>query len=146
MNVVITSDHGMTSIKPEDGMIYVKLEDYLTDIDDNVYKVIEKGPVVMIAVKKGKVDVVFEQVSKMVGVDVYRKEDIPEGLHFKGGQHVQDILLVARANYFIVGLIKNKGKMVPVEVRKAVGTHGYFNVTDMRSIFFAKGPGSFKMV
>lgn len=53
VNVIITSDHGMTSIKKETGTEYVKLEDYVTDSDD-IYKVIDSGAVMSIAASEGR--------------------------------------------------------------------------------------------
>lgn len=55
MNFIITSDHGMTNIKKEAGVEYVKLEDYITEPAD-VYKIIDYGAVVSVAATQGKVD------------------------------------------------------------------------------------------
>lgn len=83
----------------------------------------------------------------MPGVDVYRKKDIPDKFHYKESRLVHDLLLVARPGYFIVGL--NSDKQIPYDSKASTeqpyrGSHGYYNITDMRTIFFARGPGKGK--
>lgn len=83
------------------------------------------------------------------GVLVYSKDDIPEELHYKRGTFALDFLLVAKPGYFIVGV---KGeKQIPNDEKSSsaqpyAGVHGYFNMTDMRTVFFAKGPGKQELI
>ncbi|CAL8110121.1 unnamed protein product [Orchesella dallaii] len=144
VNIIITSDHGMTSIKKDSGVEYIKLSDYVNP--DEIYKVIDYGAVVSIAVLEGKVDSVYNQVASIPGLDAYRKNDIPEEFHYKKSKLVHDILLVAKPGYFIVGL---KGeKQIPMDAKSSsvqpyAGSHGYYNSSEMRTIFFASGPGKY---
>jgi len=83
------------------------------------------------------------------GVDVYKKEDIPEDFHFKRGKLVHDFLLVAKSGFSIVGLkgpkqIPNDGKASSAE--PYVGIHGYQNMPDMKTVFFANGPGKINVI
>lgn len=86
----------------------------------------------------------YEQLLEMPGVEVYKKENIPEEFHYKEGRLVHDLLLVAKPGYFIVGL---KGeKQIPSDNKSSsenpyAASHGYYNSPDMRTIFFARGPG-----
>lgn len=87
---------------------------------------------------------VYAGLKEKEGFDVYRREDIPDYFHYKNNRLVQDILVVAKPNYFIRGL--QNSKQVPRDPPEfyTEGTHGYSNSTDMRTIFFAKGPGNQK--
>ncbi len=77
---------------------------------------------------------------------VYSKPNIPEEYHYKGGAFVLDFLLIAKPLNWIVGI--QSDKQIPKDDPKAYsdqpyqGVHGYnYGMTDMRTVFFAKGPG-----
>lgn len=147
VNVVITSDHGHTDVTLANGTKYVYLKDYIDDLED-VYGVIDYGPWARLVVMEGKIDKIYNELKRMPGVQMYKHMDIPEHFHFKRGHCLEDIYLLAKPKYFIVGLegakqigIRNNCTQACV-VKVPKSTHGYYNVTDMRSIFFARGPGN----
>ena len=39
---------------------------------------------------------VYKQLSQMRGMDVYRRDDIPDNYHYKNGRYVQEILVCAK--------------------------------------------------
>lgn len=39
---------------------------------------------------------VYKQLKQMRGVDVYRRDDIPDNYHYKNGRYVQEILVCAK--------------------------------------------------
>lgn len=46
---------------------------------------------------------VYKQLSQMTGMDVYRRDDIPDEYHYKNGRYVQEILVCAKpGNFFII--------------------------------------------
>lgn len=78
--------------------------------------------------------------------DVYQRDEIPDYFHYKGHRLVQDLLVVAKPNYFIRGMQNSKQiPRDPPDVNFWGGVHGYANMTEMRTIFFAKGPGIVKL-
>jgi hypothetical protein len=87
----------------------------------------------------------YDKLMLIPGVDVYKKDDIPEEFHYKRSKFVHDFLLVARPGCAIVGF---KGdKQIPNDSKASstqpyLGTHGYSNFAEMRTIFYAKGPGT----
>jgi hypothetical protein len=86
---------------------------------------------------------VYERLQGHEGFDTYRREDIPDEFRYKKHRLVHEILLVAKPNYFIEGL--DSPKQIPKDSPNRGlrgGIHGYPNMTEMRTIFFAKGPGN----
>lgn len=145
VNVMIVSDHGMTSGTPHSGAEYVEIDDYL-DMDDVSY-VIDRAAVAAVAPLPGKADKVYKQLKQMRGVDVYRRDDIPDHYYYKNGRYVQEILVCAKHGFVISGA--DSPKQIPRDPstpRPMIwgGLHGYDNThPDMRTIFMAMGP-SFK--
>ncbi|XP_046449994.1 glycerophosphocholine cholinephosphodiesterase ENPP6-like [Daphnia pulex] len=145
VNVMIVSDHGMTSGTPQSKAEYVEIDDYL-NMDDVSY-VIDRAAVAAVAPLPGKADKVYKQLKHMRGIDVYRRDDIPEEYHYKNGRYVQEILVCAKPGFIISGA--DSSKQIPRDPstpRPMIwgGLHGYDDKhPDMRTIFMAKGP-SFK--
>ncbi|XP_021967716.1 glycerophosphocholine cholinephosphodiesterase ENPP6 [Folsomia candida] len=141
VNVIVVSDHGMTWIGGGSGTVYVPVGDYVNS--SYVYKVLGKGAMMQIAPYSRRIDTVYENLKGRRGFDVYRRDEIPDEYHFKNHRLVQEILLVAQPNFYLQGL--QSSQQVPrsptyVPFRPQRGTHGYTNMTDMRTIFFARGP------
>lgn len=136
----MVGDHGMKWVGEGSDVQYVSLDEYINASD--VYKVLDRGPVIAITPYAKRVEQVYEGLKGKEGFDVYRREDIPDYFHYKNNRLVQDILVVAKPNYFIRGLQNSKQiPRDPPNVHFFGGVHGYANMTEMRTIFFAKGPG-----
>lgn len=85
---------------------------------------------------------VVKDLSKMPGVDTYVWKNIPDQFHIRSSAHALGILVSVKQGYFVSGL--SSEKQIPSGCRqpsKDKGFHGYYNSTDMRTIFFASGPG-----
>ncbi len=85
-----------------------------------------------------------QSLIKIPGVLTYSKANIPDKFHYKRGRFVLDFLLVALPGNFIVGV--EGEKQIPNDEKSSsfqpyAGVHGYYNMTDMDTVFFAKGPG-----
>ncbi|ODN05640.1 Ectonucleotide pyrophosphatase/phosphodiesterase family member 6 [Orchesella cincta] len=141
VNIVILGDHGMKGVGEGSNVTYLSLDDYINASD--VYKVLDRGAVFAITPYAKRLEQVYEGLKGKEGFDVYRREEIPEHFHYKNNRLVQDILVVAQPNYFIRGLAQSSKQVPrdPATVQYWGGTHGYPNMTEMRTIFFAKGPG-----
>lgn len=142
VNVMIVSGYGMAAGGAQSGVIYTEMDDYI-DLDD-VLLVIGRTTLAAVAPLPGKLEKVYNQLKRMPGVDVYRRDDIPDHYHYKNGRYVQQILVVARPGYIIRG--GSDYRHLPRDPPDLVwnGYHGHDeNHPDMRTIFMAKGP-SFK--
>lgn len=130
MNIIVTSDHGMTST-PADKVI--NLDDY---IDNNSYMITSSNPIAAIRPNTAELgEEIIKNLSKINHLHVYRKEDIPDEFHYKHNRRIQPILVVTDEHY---SLSHNASKEVPA------GNHGYNNsLQSMHPIFLGLGP-SFK--
>ncbi|XP_025949595.2 ectonucleotide pyrophosphatase/phosphodiesterase family member 5 [Dromaius novaehollandiae] len=127
INVIITSDHGMSQSSSER---LIELDQY---VDRELYKVIDHSPAVAILPKEGKLDQVYEALANAhPNMTVYKKEQIPDRLHYKHNSKIQPILALADEGWEIV---HNKSDHF------LLGNHGYDNVLpEMHPIFLAFGP------
>ncbi|KAF6113634.1 ectonucleotide pyrophosphatase/phosphodiesterase family member 5 [Phyllostomus discolor] len=127
LNLIITSDHGMTQCSEER---VIELDQYL---DKDHYVLIDQSPVAAILPKEGKFDDVYEALAHAhPNMTVYKKEEIPERWHYKYNSRIQPIIAVADEGWYI---LQNKSDDF------MLGNHGYDNMlAEMHPIFLAHGP------
>ncbi len=131
INLIITSDHGMSSIDKEKVVILSKRVN--TSLID---KALGGNPVYNIKAKHGKIDELYSQLSAIEEITVWKREDIPPHLHYGKNDRVLDMVAVADSSWSLL--------FKPWSSHDFGGTHGYTpNNTDMHTIFYATGP-SFK--
>ncbi|ESO96943.1 hypothetical protein LOTGIDRAFT_214482 [Lottia gigantea] len=132
LNIILTSDHGMTEVNKTTRIIY--LDAYVNP--DDIYLIPESGPVANILPKPGRENIVYNDLrGKHSKMTVYRKEDIPEHFHYKNNRRVMPIVAIAADGWMIEYNSSSMGKWDPR------GNHGYDNrLLDMRPIFVAQGP------
>ncbi|ODM91101.1 Ectonucleotide pyrophosphatase/phosphodiesterase family member 6 [Orchesella cincta] len=144
VNIIIVGDHGMKFLGEGSGLPsaakFLNLSDYINPND--VLKIVDRGPHLTIATYENTLDKVYQSLKGQEGFDVYLREEIPEELHYRNSRLVQDILVVTHPDYYIRGL--QSPNQLPVDNPDGIhsgGAHGYINsMSDMRTIFFAKGP------
>ncbi|KAF7648403.1 hypothetical protein LDENG_00157460 [Lucifuga dentata] len=134
LNIIITSDHGMTSVQ-RDGLVE---EIILSEISgfsfsDVEFHLVDYGPTGMLLPKEGRLEKVYQALKgKHPHLHVYKKEEMPARLHYSNHPRLLPIILIADPGYVISGLL-------PVQVNKA--EHGFDNaVMDMKAFFRAVGP------
>ncbi|XP_003923120.1 ectonucleotide pyrophosphatase/phosphodiesterase family member 5 [Saimiri boliviensis] len=127
LNLIITSDHGMTQCSEER---VIELDQY---VDKDHYTLIDQSPVAAILPKEGKFDEVYEALTRAhPNLTVYKKEEIPERWHYKYNNRIQPIIAVADEGWHI---LQNKSDDF------LLGNHGYDNaLAEMHPIFLAHGP------
>ncbi|XP_069461902.1 ectonucleotide pyrophosphatase/phosphodiesterase family member 5 [Ambystoma mexicanum] len=127
LNVIITSDHGMTECSLDRT---IELDKY---VDRNLYTMVDHSPVIAINPKQGKLEEVYRSLANVhPHMTVYRKNDIPERFHYKNNNRIQPIIAVADLGWTILQNYSDKF---------TAGNHGYDNTDpDMLSIFLAHGP------
>ncbi|XP_051514530.1 glycerophosphocholine cholinephosphodiesterase ENPP6 [Myxocyprinus asiaticus] len=140
LNVVLFSDHGMTELKWMEKVI--ELEKYI-DMS-NIIKMMDRGPVVSLWPKQDKFEEIYQNLSTVDNMNVYKRQEIPDRYHYKNGRFVSTLTLVAEPGWFIT---ENKAKLPfwKNSTKEAEGWqhgwHGYDNeFLDMRGIFLAQGP------
>ncbi|XP_007886711.1 ectonucleotide pyrophosphatase/phosphodiesterase family member 7-like [Callorhinchus milii] len=134
LNVIITADHGMTTVLKEPAVNEIVLGRFANfsfkDID---FEMLDYGPCGMLLPKEGKIEKVYQALKGAhPHLTVYKKEDLPERLRYSKHERILPILLFGNLGYVVHGRLKlqfNKGE------------HGFDNqYMDMKMIFRAFGP------
>jgi len=126
VNVIVTSDHGMSDLS-EEGVVYI--DDYL---DSNYVERIYVSPTTLVYTKPDYRDSVYNRLQAMPHARVYKKEALPERLHYGANSRIGDIVIIADCGWTLL----RKGEQPLLK-----GAHGYDNAcTDMDMIFYAYGP------
>ncbi|KAL8576299.1 hypothetical protein ACOMHN_006222 [Nucella lapillus] len=131
VNVILTSDHGMTEISNQERLI--NLWDYINQTW--VERVPDVGPTTGILPVAGWEDHVLLAAKKIPHASVYRREDVPVHFHYSRNERIMPIIIIAE-----------EGWTVSTNVTRSLafndkGNHGYSNeLSSMKPIFFARGP------
>ena len=124
VNLIVTSDHGMTEISDEK---FISIEQTVNP--DWVERIVSTNPT-SIFCKEGCRDSLFEQLSKMKHISVWRKEEVPAHLNYGSSNHLGDLIVAP-----------DLGWQFATTPRGLKGAHGYdINEPDMQIIFRACGP------
>ena len=124
VNLILVSDHGMSAINR--GLVLPELVQ-LQDAE-----VAYSFPPMIYQPDTAKRDKLYSELLEVEELEVYRKWEVPEYLHFENEDRVGDLVLLTEAPTIIL----DKPKVV------SGGTHGFnpFNTPDMGGIFCATGP------
>ncbi|XP_043836402.1 ectonucleotide pyrophosphatase/phosphodiesterase family member 7-like [Dromiciops gliroides] len=133
LNVIITSDHGMTTVKKKPNVTEILLSNYIKFRDLVKFDILDYGGFGMILPKPGKEEDIYNALKNAhPNLKVYKKEEFPEHFHFAKHSRILPILVYGDPGYNINGrfiLYINKGD------------HGFDNADmDMKTIFRAFGP------
>ena len=124
VNLIVTSDHGMTEISDEK---FISIEQTVNP--DWVERIVSTNPT-SIFCKEGCRDSLFNQLSKVKHISVWRKEEVPAHLNYGSSNHLGDIIVAP-----------DLGWQFATTPRGLKGAHGYdINEPDMQIIFRACGP------
>ncbi|XP_067912999.1 ectonucleotide pyrophosphatase/phosphodiesterase family member 7 [Heterodontus francisci] len=132
LNVIITSDHGMTTIKKMPEVDEIKLSNYIS-FKDIKFELLDYGGFGMLLPKEGKVEEIYQALKNAhPHLKVYKKEEFPERFHYSKNDRVLPILVYGDNGYSVNGRII-------IYLNK--GDHGFDNEEmDMKMIFRAFGP------
>ncbi|XP_051828704.1 ectonucleotide pyrophosphatase/phosphodiesterase family member 7-like [Antechinus flavipes] len=133
LNVIITSDHGMTTVKKNPNFTEILLSNFINFKDLVKFDVVDYGGFGMILPKPGKEEDIYNALKNAhPHLNVYKKEEFPERFHFAKHSRILPIVLYGDPGYIVNGrfiLYVNKGD------------HGFDNADmDMKTIFRAFGP------
>ncbi|XP_047427933.1 ectonucleotide pyrophosphatase/phosphodiesterase family member 7-like [Mugil cephalus] len=134
LNMIITADHGMTTVYRNGLAKEITLSEIPGfSFKDVSFHLVDYGPSGMLLPKPGKLDTVYNALKGAhPHLHVYKKEEMPERLHFAKSNRILPIVLWADTGYVINGYF-------PVQFNK--GEHGFDNVEmDMKPFFRAVGP------
>lgn len=106
LNIIITADHGMSTVF-RNGMVEEitlrKIPGFL--FSDLSFHLVDYGPSGMLLPKPGKLEKVYQTLKGAhPHLHVYKKEEMPEYLHFSNNDRILPIILWADPGYVINGV------------------------------------------
>ena len=127
LNIIITSDHGMAALTAEKQII---LENHIHD--SLLVRIEGSNPVYNLEVKDEYLDLVYEKLSGIEHLHVWKSDEIPEKLHYGSNPRTLNINIVGEEGWSVF-TEKSPGY--------SAGTHGYLPQNrSMHAIFYASGP------
>jgi predicted AlkP superfamily pyrophosphatase or phosphodiesterase len=131
-NYVIVSDHGMSSLSG-DRTIFV--DDY---IDPATVDIVEMSPVLQILPRSASVDDAYRALKgRHPSLAVYKRDEVPEHLHYRSHPRIPPIVAVADDGWTIA--LRSRSLVRPGGDRG--GDHGYDpKYRSMLGLFIASGP------
>jgi len=132
VNIIIVSDHGMAQLSQER---LVFLDDYLDPTNLNMPN---WSPVMDIWCEEAEVDSIFNLINgKHLNFSVYKKQDIPERLHFSENRRIAPIIGIMDNGWTLT----SRDYFASHQSYYTGGTHGYVPAhSDMHAFFLAHGP------
>ena len=128
-HLIITSDHGMTAISPEQTISLGELIDL-----DRVQVVFNGANGGLNAVAKAEVPSLVNALNQHPQLRAYARADVPPRLHFSNNDRIPDVVLIPNLGW--------KTSLLEAPTGKAFegGDHGFDNIEfDMASILIAHG-------
>lgn len=95
LNVIITSDHGMTTVKKRPYVDEIILNKYLNLLKLTSFEILDYGGFGILTPRPGKEQEVFDALSKAPNLTVYKKNEIPENFHLAKSKRLPPIVIVA---------------------------------------------------
>ena len=132
VNIMIVSDHGMAQLSQE-RLIF--LDDYL---DPTNLRIPNLSPVMDIWCEESDVDSIFNLINgKNPHLSIYKKQDIPERLHYSNNRRIAPIIGVLDNGWSLT----SHDYYASHQSYYSGGTHGYDpEHPDMHAFFLAYGP------
>lgn len=132
VNLLITSDHGMSPTSEERAII---LDDYI-DLDD--VRIIDHNPVVMMEPREGvDAEAIIDALSAAPHLSVYHRDDVPARLHFRDHRRIPTIIGLADDTWSIT----TRSFIERNPDRLNGGTHGYDPAhANMHTLLIGHGP------
>lgn len=133
LNVILTSDHGMTTIKNATEVKEIVLANYISLLKLTRFDLLDYGGFGMITPREGKEQEVYNALKNAhPNLTVYRKDELPENFHMKKHARIQPIVLLADLGF-------NINSRLILDINK--GDHGFSSEEmDMKMFFRAFGP------
>jgi len=133
VHLVVISDHGMIGTPPEQLIV---LDDY---VDLEVANVIDWAPALAVWPSPEDVDRVYESLhGAHPHLTVYRKEEIPDGWHYRDSPRIAPIIGLVDGGW----RVSSRAYVELRGGRLSLGDHGFHHeIEEMGALFVAAGPG-----
>lgn len=137
VNMIVTSDHGFTELKPAPSVIDLNLH-----LPSRLYDADVGSPIVGLWPKdrgnQSSIDLIYNTLKDVkANMTVYRKSEIPLSFHYSNSDRIAPVVVVADLGFSVV-VGKDSAQYYQKSRR---GDHGYDNrEMDMHPFFVAHGP------
>lgn len=129
VDFILVSDHGMQTF---DKSKEVNLADYLP-IDS--FEHVSTGPFTHLYPKEGYLETAYKKLQSVPHVEVYKKKDLPQRLHFGSSPRIGELVVMANLGTQIYFAPQGK------QIKRLAAGHGFDNKHDnMLALFKAIGP------
>lgn len=95
LNVIITSDHGMTTVKKRPLVDEIILNKYVNLLKLTNFEILDYGGFGILTPRPGKEEEVFNALSNAPNLTVYKKSDMPESFHLAKSERLPPIVVIA---------------------------------------------------
>ncbi|XP_032462129.1 ectonucleotide pyrophosphatase/phosphodiesterase family member 7-like [Phocoena sinus] len=104
LNVIITSDYSMTTVKKKPKVTEILLTNYISFRDLVKFDIVDYGSFGMLLPKPGQEEAVYQALKNAhLHLNVYKREEFPERFHFAKHEWVLPIVMYADSGYNING-------------------------------------------
>ncbi|KRZ76902.1 Bis(5'-adenosyl)-triphosphatase enpp4 [Trichinella papuae] len=123
-NIILTSDHGMATVKDE--VVIPPRHDFKIWSEHDSFWLIQPNPG-----KTAEVKAYLKSFNKHNYFEVFEKQNLPERYHFQASSRIPKLIIMAKPGYVLH--THHKGKLK--------GQHGYKSGHyQMKTLFIARGP------
>ena len=127
INVIITSDHGMSAVSSDKNII---IDNYLKP--EWIKGIYGYNPTYNISANDNCIDSIYFSLKGISHLNIWKTKDVPKRFHYNSNQRIGDLVVLADSSWSI----SRKKDKPPFG-----GAHGYDNKNmDMHGIFYAYGP------
>lgn len=95
LNVIITSDHGMTTVKKRPLVDEIILNKYVNLLRLTNFEILDYGGFGILTPRPGKEQEVFDALSNAPNLTVYKKSEMPENFHLAKSERLPPIVVIA---------------------------------------------------
>lgn len=95
LNVIITSDHGMTTVKKRPLVDEIILNKYVNLLRLTNFEILDYGGFGILTPRPGKEEEVFNALSNAPNLTVYKKSEMPENFHLAKSERLPPIVVIA---------------------------------------------------
>lgn len=95
LNVIITSDHGMTTVKKRPLVEEIILNKYMNLFNLVNFEILDYGGFGILTPRPGKEEEVFNALSNAPNLTVYKTSEMPDSFHLAKSQRLPPIVVIA---------------------------------------------------
>ncbi len=138
VNIILVSDHGMTSVPGKNMIVLDELFD--TSEAERVFWV---GEIIQIFPKPGMEDSIYNSIKAELPetAKVYKKNEIPERYKYRDNPRIAPILVLPDEGWILTTRERYEKAKKEGKLESISGSHGYDNeLVSMRALFVGHGP------